>query len=173
MKTRRDPEPVNLAAMESQPMQEIPAIRDLRKEIAEVRDQARRERRAALFALYPSEGSNLVAHAIRELELGDLLSPTSPYEGMVGESVLDMMRVFAAAGHSGYSAGLTLELFGSLARFDVLSPLTAHPAEWTEVSPGLWQSKRKPSAFWRAGEDTWYDVNDNGEITKGDEGKDR
>jgi hypothetical protein len=115
-------------------------------------------RRAILETLYPDGDGNLVAHARRELERAGLLKPDSDYGGMLGRSVLDLVRVFAGEGHSGASAGIAADLFNRLARFDVLSPITAHPSEWMEVEPGVYQSKRKPSVLWRDGEATWYDL---------------
>lgn len=145
-------EPINTAT------QEHPVVRQLRRDLDDALEGAVRRRRGALEALYPGDDSNLVAHAKRELELADLLSETSDYKGMVGQAVLDLVRVFAGEGHSGGSAHMAIDIFTRVARFDTLSPLTAHPAEWTEVEKGLWQSKRKPSVFWRQGEPEWYDL---------------
>lgn len=141
-----------------QAMTEIPIVRQLRGELDAIRDEHHRERRALLETLYPDGDSNLVAHARRELELAGLLDATSDYGGMLGREVLDLIRVFAGGGHSGFSAHSTIDIFARCARFDTLSPLTAHPSEWMEVGTGMWQSRRKPSAFWREGEATWYDL---------------
>lgn len=133
----------------------------------ELRGRAEHEleriRRAVLEAAYPDTGGNLLAHAQRELHLAHLRDPDADYGGMVAHGVEDLVRVFASQGHSGGSAQLTVGLFRRLASFDVLTPLTAHPDEWAEVQPGLWQNRRKPSAFWRRGEATWYVLSENTE----------
>lgn len=123
-----------------------------------------RLRRGVLEALAPPD-SNLVHHARFELDRINELGERGAYGGMVGQAALDLIRVLASQGHSGGSVGMTLGLFERLARFDVLSELTAHPGEWREVPeemrPGAqrtWQSTRKPSVFWREGEATWYDI---------------
>ncbi|MDQ0376520.1 hypothetical protein [Amycolatopsis thermophila] len=90
--------------------------------------------------------SPLVQHAIREL---DLIGEEDPMRG----HLLDLIRVFAGGGHSGFSAEHTVEVFSTLARFQPLSPLTTDPAEWFEHDeavagqPGLYQSRRNPAAF--------------------------
>lgn len=146
---------------------ELPSARELYDQLAAARAEADAQRRAALAALYPVPDSNLLGHAQKELELAGLLRPDADYGGHAAGAVLDLMRVFAGAGPSGGSAMLILDLFARLARFDVLTPLTGHPAEWGLVdsaqAPGerrIWQSTRKPSVFWREGDDTWYDLND-------------
>lgn len=136
-----------------------------------------RTRTAVIEALFPdgAGGGNLVPHARRELELAHLFDPDADYGGLVAGGVLDLVRLFASQGHSGGSAMLTLELFDRLARFDVLTPLTGHPAEWMEVGDGMFQSRRKSSTFWRAGEATWYDLDDvqNGQAMTPNQPKER
>jgi len=151
-----EPEAVNTAT----PMaaQRSPIEQGLSDEVSRLEGEIDAIRRATLEAVFTDTGGNLLAHAKRELELAGLFDEDADYGGDVARSVLDLVRVFATQGHSGGSAHLAIELFGRLARFDVLSPLTAHPADWMEVGEGLWQSKRKSSAFWRAGEAAWYDL---------------
>lgn len=122
--------------------------------------------RRSFDALFPANAdSNLTAHAKRELELAGLFSEDSDYNGMLGEAVMDLVKVFAHQGHSGFSAGSVVDIFRRVASFDILTPLSVNPAEWHEVDANqrpagrrLWQSVRKPSVFWREGEDTWYDL---------------
>jgi hypothetical protein len=147
--------PVMAQAMDTK----APPPPDPMRQVAEIRS-------AVLEAITPAD-SNLVRHAIFELERIGELSDGGAYGGMIARSALDLIRVLAIAGHSGGSIQGTLSLFERLARFDVLSPITAHPSEWSlippVVSPGtdrMWQSKRKPSVFWREGEPTWYDLDD-------------
>ena len=86
-------------------------------------------------ALYSNEESGLVAHAKRELELAGMLNsenlepdPEDPtgmfndYNNMMGEAVLELVRVFSSQGHSGFSAGLTAQMFNEVANYKTLSP---------------------------------------------------
>lgn len=131
---------------------------DLGAEVSRLEREIDSLRRAGLEALFPETGGHLLGHATEELGRAGLLDPDSDYEGMIGRAVLDLIRVFATEGHSGSSASVTIDLFSRLARFDVLTSLTAHPSEWMEVGTGVFQNRRKPSVFWRAGEESWYDL---------------
>lgn len=77
-----------------------------------------------------------------ELERVDL-----EYDGMVAQSVLDIVKLFAGQGHSGGSAIITIGVVERLMRYQPLTPLTGEEAEWTEVTDGQWQNKRCPSVF--------------------------
>lgn len=85
---------------------------------------------------------SLVAFAKSELDRVDL-----EYDGMIKDAVLDIVKLFAGQGHSGGSAAVTLGVCDRLLRFQPLTPLTGEDDEWTEVSDGLWQSKRCSSVF--------------------------
>lgn len=108
--------------------------------------------------------SNLVKHAEYELKLAGLFDKDSDYDGMLGDAVLQLVKVFAKQGHSGFSAGQTLAIFNTVANFKNLTPIGKSPDEWmdvTESSPGpLWQNKRRSSTFSRDGGQTWYDIDD-------------
>jgi hypothetical protein len=103
---------------------------------------------------------SLVDHARSELERAKLFDKDSDYEGMLGEAVIELVEKFAAQGHSGYSAHLTLGLFNEVARFKPLTPITSDPSEWMEVGADTWQSKRNPSLFSKDGGKTWYDIDE-------------
>lgn len=64
--------------------------------------------------------SNLVNHAKKELTKAGLYGADSDYDGMLGRGVEELITVFAAQGHSGYSAGVTRELFYKLSNFEEL-----------------------------------------------------
>lgn len=110
------------------------------------------------------EDSNLVQHAIRELDLiGE--DENADYDGMIRDAVLGLVRTFSRQGHSGFSAGYTLSLVTRLLAFEPLSPLTDDPAEWHHVEeaaagPDVWQCRRNPSAFSNDGGKTYYLVSD-------------
>ena len=68
--------------------------------------------------------SKLVEHAKRELEIAGLFDADSDYEGYIAESVLELIKTFAAQGHSGGSADLTRLYFYALSDFVNLTKLT-------------------------------------------------
>ena len=106
----------------------------------------------------------LAGYAWDELNRAGLFDKSSDYYGALGVAVLELIEVFAGQGHSGTSAGATVELFQRLVRFQPLSDLTDDPSEWMEVTDGLWQSRRMPEAFSRDGGRT-YRRNSTGDRT--------
>ena len=112
--------------------------------------------------------SNLVKHAETELRLAGLFDANSDYEGMLGQSVLALVRCFSAQGHSGFSAQMTLNVFNRVARFKTLTEITSDPSEWRNISdmtpgesPAVWQNLRQSSCFSNDGGKTYYDIDDN------------
>lgn len=111
--------------------------------------------------------SNLVAYAKNELQIAGLLkdNPDAEYDGMLGESILEMVSIFARQGHSGNSASATISLLENLLRFRPITPLTYGPEEWNDVSAFCsgrphWQNKRKSTTFSDDGGLTHYDLDD-------------
>lgn len=110
--------------------------------------------------------SRLVEHAESELRRAGLFDKDSDYDGMLGPAVLELVKVHAAQGHSGFSHSLTLQIFNKVANFKTLGPLTSAPDEWMEVGremspPGakdVWQNKRQGSCFSNDGGKTYYDI---------------
>jgi hypothetical protein len=77
--------------------------------------------------------SNLIQYAARELAA--LLTPDGVEKAdsmnrMMARDVLDLVRVMASQGHSGSSAPYALALFGKVADWLPLSPLTGDVKEW-------------------------------------------
>lgn len=112
--------------------------------------------------------SQLVAHAERELRLAGLFDKDSDYEGILGQAVLELVKVFASQGHSGFSAGQTIRLFEQLASYRALTPVTSDPSEWMKIHDGLqseprplWQSTRQSSCFSNDGGQTYWDIDAN------------
>lgn len=104
--------------------------------------------------------SSLVQHAERELRAAGLFNKDSDYNGMLGESVVELVKVFAAQGHSGYSAHCAIDLFKRVASYQLLSPMK-HPkttGEFMDVGNGLLQSTHKSSVFSDDGGVRWYDI---------------
>lgn len=113
----------------------------------------------ALFPVDDSRDGGLVSHARRELKAAGLWEEDADYGGMLADAVLDLIRVFADQGHSGFSAMRTLELFKTLAQFKTLTALTDNPEEWLEVDgKGLLQSRRQSSCFSDDGGRSYYDI---------------
>jgi hypothetical protein len=107
------------------------------------------------------EDGNLVMHARRELEVVGLLSDDSDYDGMLGESVLRLVKEFSHQGHSGASAHMTLDIFDRVAHLKPLGPLTNNPGEWNCIAEHgdgtpMWQSSRQSDAFSEDGGKTYY-----------------
>lgn len=101
---------------------------------------------------------NLEQHAQRELQRAGLFDKDSDYGGMLGNAVMDLVRTFAAQGHSGWSAHRTLALFARVAAFKTLTPITSDPAEWEKVEDNLWQNLRQSSCFSSDGGKTYHDA---------------
>lgn len=99
--------------------------------------------------------SKLVEHAERELKLAGLFDKDSDYEGMLGESVLELVKLFSDQGHSGWSACQALRIFDKVAMFKALTPLTSNLDEWNPCGENLWQNKRQPSCFSEDGGKTY------------------
>lgn len=102
---------------------------------------------------------NLRSHAERELRAqGYNLEQTEedPNKWMC-QSVLELIDLFAAQGHSGFSAPHCVALFTKLARFEPLGPLNGTPDEWMEAAEGVEQNVRCSHVFRENGEA--YDIN--------------
>ena len=102
----------------------------------------------------------LINHAKRELEEQNLFSKDC-YDGMIGKAVMELIEVFSKQDHSGFSAGMTRDLFMQLANFKTLSPMSNNPEHWNEVGPDVWQSNRQASIFSTDGGKTYYDIDKN------------
>jgi hypothetical protein len=107
--------------------------------------------------------SNLVEYAETELRRAGFFDKDSDYDGMLGESVLELVKKFAEQGHSGASATMTVDLAERLMRFEPLTPLTGEADEWNDVSDvggheggPIFQNKRYSSVFMEDGEA--YDI---------------
>lgn len=102
--------------------------------------------------------SNLVEHARRELNIiGEESETIAGY--------LNVIRAFAAMGHSGGSASVAIPVLYQLLQFKNLAPLTNDPEEWFHHGPetwggedgvGIWQNKRNSEAFSNDGGKLYY-----------------
>jgi len=89
----------------------------------------------------------LEEHAKKELEMIGAFDKDGPYDGMVGEAALQLIKVFASQGHSGMSASLVSDIFSKLSQYLPLSPLTGSEEEWEKVAPNLYQNRRCSHIF--------------------------
>jgi hypothetical protein len=60
------------------------------------------------------KSSPLQTYAYEWLKSRGLFDEDSDYAGMVGEAVLELVKVFSKQGHSGFSAGLTRNIFNQI-----------------------------------------------------------
>jgi hypothetical protein len=107
----------------------------------------------------------LIEHAERELREAGLFDRASDYGGGLGEAVLELVKVFAAQGHSGGSAHATIDLFRRVASYQCLVPLknpmvTGEYLDHSYTHDGnpVFQSTRKSSVFSEDGGKRWYDI---------------
>lgn len=126
-----------------------------------------------------TEESNLVAHARRELELAGMLNAEpdeeitevfNDYNNMVGEAVMELVRVFSSQGHSGFSAGVVVDLFSHVAKYQTLTEndhsLYQDVSEYSfskeDIAAGktMWQCSRDSKWFSDDKGATWYNVDD-------------
>ena len=95
--------------------------------------------------------SGLVRHARKELELVGMFDEDSDYGGMIGNSVMELIKVFAEQGHSGHSAGRVNALFHKLAAYQTICPLTGEDSEWNDVggigNDNTFQNNRNSAVF--------------------------
>lgn len=99
---------------------------------------------------------SLVNFAKSELEAAGLFAKDSDYEGMLGNTVFELITLFAEQGHSGGSAEMVTQLFEKLARFKPLTPLTGDDSEWELVAGDIFQNRRCSSVFKENG--VTYDI---------------
>ncbi len=90
---------------------------------------------------------SLVDYAKTELEFAGMFDKDSDYDGMLGDAVLELVKVFSKQGHSGCSAGMTLAMFQKVASFKPLTPITFKDEEWTDTGHVAFQNKRNCAVF--------------------------
>lgn len=68
-------------------------------------------------------------------------------DNWIAENLIELLAVFSAQGHSGFSAPWAICRFEKLARFEPLGPLTGADDEWSEYSAGMFQNRRCSHVF--------------------------
>lgn len=92
----------------------------------------------------------LLEHAKQELKYAGYKPIDECEDGpnkWIQENVLELIRVFAAQGHSGMSAPYCARTFFTLASYKALSPIAGNDDEWVEVGDGMLQNKRCSALF--------------------------
>jgi hypothetical protein len=83
------------------------------------------------------------------------------FQQAICEHVLKLIEVFSEEGHSGTSAPYAINMFKSLASWEIITPLTGEDDEWQDVSEysdsPRWQNKRASHVF--KDSDGAYDIN--------------
>jgi len=106
------------------------------------------------------KASNLVDWAKRELELAGLFDKDSDYDGALGPSILETVKIFSEQGHSGGSAGITRSILNKLLDWEPLSlvknPLIEGYADVGGMGTPLYQCTRDSTIFSEDGGKTWY-----------------
>lgn len=106
----------------------LPAMwRDMRYALAERLRQWRLRRVYRLLDKIEGD-SNIVDHIRREMPESD-----DEMQIMMRAHLIRMGRLFAAEGHSGFSASYAVSALEKLLRFEPLGPLTGEDSEWMEV----------------------------------------
>ena len=104
---------------------------------------------------------NLELHALREFKAMGYIPPDQQQEDgpnkWIQENVLELIRVFAKQGHSGFLAHYCISTFEKLARFEPLIPLQGTDDEWNAVPPDMWQNNRCSHVF-KGADGCAYDI---------------
>lgn len=120
--------------------------------------QELKQRACLALSILRGRDGNLVHHAQVELLAaghfdGDEMS------ALAASNAVDLLRVFSAQGHSGFSAPFLVHLFGKLAAYEPLSPITGADSEWVEVVDGqMWQNRRCSHVFKDSTDGPAYDA---------------
>ena len=99
--------------------------------------------------------SNLITHAKKELELAGLFDKDSDYNGMLGNALMELIKVFSDQGHSGMSASIVRSLFNKISDFKPIIPLTFKDDEWCDTGD-MYQNKRNGAVFKKTKDDKPY-----------------
>lgn len=98
---------------------------------------------------------NIKDHALQEFKAaGWLDEPIDEMQQLMMDNLLEIVEVFAAQDHSGFSASYAIDVLEKLLRFKPLVPLTGEDWEWVDVSEysgvTTFQNKRCSAVFKQA-----------------------
>jgi hypothetical protein len=97
---------------------------------------------------------NLLEHAKQEMRAAGFYDKDAAYDGMIPQAVEEIVKTFAAQGHSGMSASIVIGILEKVLQRQPLCPLTGKPEEWTDVTAygdgtPMYQNKRCSRVFAR------------------------
>jgi hypothetical protein len=105
--------------------------------------------------------SNMLKWATEELRLAgyDINDSEDGPNRWLAEGTLELLKVFADQGHSGFSAPHAVSLFERLASWKPIAPLTGADDEWGDAYDiqGTQQNKRNSAVFKRDGQAYWIE----------------
>lgn len=91
--------------------------------------------------------SNIMRHAVKELDLAGYKGAKNNPNQWMREQVLETLAVFASHGNSGFSAPFEINLFKKLASWDVIKGLNFTDDEWDKTYSDSIQNKRNSAFF--------------------------
>lgn len=123
--------------------------------------QELKQRFALALHILRGRDGNLAHHALTELQAagyfdGDAMNASAAAD------LVDLVRVFAAQGHSGFSAPAMVHMFREVANLKPLGPLTGANSEWFDHGPempsGRFQNRRASHVFKDTADGPAYDI---------------
>lgn len=93
------------------------------------------------------KNSTLCKKAVKELELAGYINSNDEMSKLMATQVLETLAVFASHDNSGFSANIEINLFNTLVKGKILTPLTFKDDEWNKIGKYLWQNNRITSIF--------------------------
>lgn len=131
------------------------------------------ERARLAWAILRCRDGRLVTHAKRELARS-LRPDADKMDQHMARHLVDAVRVFSAAGHSGFSAAFARAQLHLLYDFKPLGPLTGDRCEWVEVytrdGTTVYQNNRCGHVFREIGPDSVAEYDSEGVIFREPDG---
>lgn len=93
--------------------------------------------------------SNLMRHAVKELDLAGYKGGKNNPDQWMREQVLETLAVFVSHGNSGFSAPFEINLFKKLASWDVIKGLNFTNDEWENNKDSYSIQNKRNSAFFK------------------------
>ncbi len=120
-----------------------------------------KQRLGLALSILRGRDGNLVQHALTELQAAGYFDGDDMNASAAGH-LIDLVRVFAAQGHTGVSAPAMVHLFREVANFKPLGPLTGANSEWFDHGEGMpssrFQNRRASHVFKDTADGPAYDI---------------
>lgn len=98
------------------------------------------------YRILKSRDGGTMEHTSRELETMGYFDG-DPMNREMAQCIIDLVRVFASQGHSGFSESYCRHLFNKAAGYQPLGPIMGSDEEWQEVGEGMFQNRRCGHVF--------------------------